>query len=75
MSQELSKDLEQFEESYQIFKKHREANDKIVGFCVWRCQVAGFLLEAWNHTEKGVVIFGIFSGGNGYHGYSYDKEI
>ena len=61
-----------FLESYKRFQNWRnnsEDGKKIIGFCNWQLEHENFLLECWNHKDKGAVIFQIFSHGNGFMEY------
>lgn len=61
-----------FKESYQRFQKWKyetSEGKKVVGFINWQLFHENFILECWNHTDKGAVIFQIWEDGNGFGEY------
>lgn len=72
----MSNTSNQFTESLNRFNKWRNENEKIIGLCLWEIEVNdNVMLSCWTHSEKGVVIFMIFSNGNGFQSFSYDKDL
>ena len=56
-------------ERFQAWKHEKPEGKKIVGYVNWQFFHENFILECWNHTEKGAVIFQIWKDGNGFGEY------
>lgn len=63
-----------FSISHRQFTEWNKRTEKLVGFCLWQIEFAGFVLEAWNDNTGQLAIFQIFADGRGFMAYTLDNE-
>lgn len=62
--------MDKFAKSKERFRKH-PIQSKIVGYMNWEMEHpnGNFLLQCWNHEDRGAIIIQIWADGNGFNDY------